>query len=193
MARLAFGSVDGCMSASIADRPATLATCPTPAAANGSTANAARNVQGISRSLASLDELARVSLDPCALPYRLELVMQVAANPTFPQGPYCPPPAPIAAGLLDAAGKLVNEAKDKLAYSLQTTFTPKDAMQGAQLLLNGVDMLSMAFPQASSMTGRFASNAQQVVANPTTANTTLLLADAKAAVELVNALRPHAV
>lgn len=119
--------------------------------------------------------------------------MQVAVTPTFPQGPYCPPAAPIAAGLLEAAGKLVNEAKDKLTYSLNQTFTPKDAMQGAQLLLNGVDMLSMAFPQASSMTGRFASNAQQVVANPTTSNTTLLLADAKAAVELVNALRPHAV
>lgn len=116
-----------------------------------------------------------------------------ARQSTFPQGPYCPPPAPIVAGLLEAAGKLVGEAKDKLTYALSQTFTPNDARQGAQLLLNGVDMLSMAFPQASSMTGRFASNAQQVVANPNTSNTTLLLADAKAAVELVNALRPHAV
>ena len=110
----------------------------------------------------------------------------------MPAQPYCPPPAPIAAGMLDAAGKLIGNAKDKLAVSLQSPFTPRDAMEGAQLLLNGVDMLSMAYPQASSMTGRFASNAQQVVANPTVGNTTLLLADAKAAVELVGALRPHA-
>lgn len=115
----------------------------------------------------------------------------VSPAPGFPT-PYCPPPAPIAAGLLESAGKLVSDAKDKLAYSLNGSFTGNDARIGAQLLLNGVDMLAIAYPQASSMTGRFASNAQQVVDAPTRGAAEIALADARAAMELVNALRPHA-
>jgi hypothetical protein len=105
---------------------------------------------------------------------------------------HCPPAAPIAAGLLDAAGKLVGDARNSLQYATAGSFDQNTARMGAQLLLNGVDMLAIAFPQATSMTGRFAANAQQVVTAPTRANTEIALADAKSAVELVNALRPHA-